>query len=437
MPAPLGVPYWTEGVPPAPDLPRDLTAVTGAPGAVVVGGGYTGLSAALTLAREGVRVLVLDAGEPGLGASTRNGGMIGAPHAFGTARTVKGYGLDFAGRLMREGREAYEFTAGLASGLDCDFRRHGRLRLAWTKRHFEALRAEAELMRTHGDYDVQVLGRDELAQEIGSSRYFGGVLFPDHGGLHPHRFHRGLLSAALAEGVQVVAHCPVTRIARTRDRFAVTTAAGRIETDAVIVATNGYTPWSFRHIAERVFPVPSFIIATEPLPEGMADRLAPGRRMMAETRRRYGYFRLSPDGTRLLWGGRAAVHPIPLARARERLRGLMAEVFPALARQPISHVWMGTLGFTFDGLPHVGRRSGVHFALGYNGNGVALSPWLGRKAALRALGRPEGETVFAETKFETRPWRWPMRWTMPLATWMQRPIDWRENAEAERDRAAG
>ena len=433
--APLGRPYWAEGAPAAPEVDRDLSGLDRNPEAVVIGAGFTGLSAALEMARRGVRVVVLEAGEPGAGASTVNGGMIGSPHKLGGPDAVARYGEDLAGRLFDEGREGFEWTVSLLEreGIDAEFRRWGRLRLAWSDAHFRAMRKEAEMLAARG-WPIEVVGREGLAQEIGSDRYVGGVLHPDHGGLNPRRFHDGLLRAALRAGVRVVAGCPVEGVGRTRDGFALRTPMGRIETDAVVAATNGYTPGFLKWISDRCFPVPSFQIATAPLPEGMAARIAPGRRMMVESRRRHGYYRLSPDGTRLLFGARAAVHPIPMVRARAELRRLMAEVYPELARHPVSHVWTGSLGFTFAAHPHVGRSEGVWFAMGYSGNGVALSPWLGRKAALSALGEAEGATAFAETEFRTRPWRAAMRWAMPLASLMQRPIDWRENRQARMSR---
>jgi glycine/D-amino acid oxidase-like deaminating enzyme len=170
---------------------------------VVVGAGFTGLSAALTLAEAGARVWVLEAGEPGGGASTRNAGMIGSPHKLGGEATVARYGADLAGRLFAEGREAYDWTAALAERVGAGFRRWGRLRLAWTRGHFEALRAEARVLRERGGYAVEALGPRDLRAEIGSDRYFGGLLHPDHGGLDPQRFHDGLLRAALEAGAQV------------------------------------------------------------------------------------------------------------------------------------------------------------------------------------------------------------------------------------------
>ncbi|MGM0586425.1 MAG: NAD(P)/FAD-dependent oxidoreductase, partial [Pseudomonadota bacterium] len=417
---------------------RGLPALSGRPDVVVVGAGFTGLSAALTLAEAGARVQVLEAGTPGQGASARNAGMIGSPHKFGGEETVARYGPDLAARLFAEGREAYAWTAALAGRVEAGFRRWGRLRLAWTRAHFEALRAEARVLTERGGYELEVLGPGDLRAEIGSDRYFGGVLHPDHGGLDPRRFHDGLLRAALEAGAEVVAGVPVTGLRRGRAGLRLTTPEGEVEADEVIFATNGYTPRFLRGVWSRVFAVPSYIIVTEPLPEGAAERLAPGRRMMVETRRRSGYFRLTSDGTRLLYGGRAAVHPIPLERAARRLRALMAETFPELADQPLAHCWTGTLGFTFAHHPHLGRTAeGALFALGYSGNGVALSPWLGRKAALSALGRPEGATAFSETAFETRAWRPLMALSMAPASLMQRPVDWLENRAAARDRRAG
>lgn len=433
----FGRPYWSVDAPARPHLPQGAAELSGRPDVVVLGAGFTGLSAALTLAEAGAKVAVLEAGDLTEAASVRNGGMVGPPHKFGAGEAVALYGPERAARLFAEGREAYEWTAALADRLGGEYRRWGRLRLAWTRDHFEVLKAEARVLRERAGYEVEVLGPEDLRGEIGSRRYFGGLLHRDHGGLQPRKFHDGLLRAALDAGAEVALGAPATGLTRGPRGVRVETPQGMVEADEAIIATNGFTPRFLRDIWARIFPVPSFVIVTDPLPEGLAERLAPGRRMMVETRRRYGYFRLTPDGTRMLYGGRAAVHPIRLDLAERRLHRLMRQTFPELESVGVAHRWTGTLGFTFRHQPHVGRRDGVIFALGYSGNGVALSPWLGRKAALMALARPEGATAFLETAFETRPYRRLMPGNMWLASLMQRPIDWRENAAAARDRRAG
>lgn len=430
-------PYWWEaGVEPpafAAEPPRQVDLA-------VIGGGFTGMSAALTAAEAGASVVLIDAMRPGMGASTRNGGMIGAPHRPGFVKEMKTYGQELGTRLMTEGIEAYEWTRSLYTrrGIDAGYQKTGRLQLAFTKAHFEALKARVALLNEIAPQGVQVLQRDELSQHIGSDLYFGAALYPDHGGIHPRRAHDGLMRLAARAGVTLVAECPVTAMRRDGDGFRLETAKGEVRARRLVVATNGYTSTMQRWLSRRIFRLPSFIIATEPLRHDVIDRVAPGRHMMVESRARHSYFRVSPDGTRILYGGRAALSDMDPVKAAEILKATMAEVWPEAARWRITHSWTGYTGFTFAGIPHVGERDGAHFAYGYCGNGVALSPWLGRKAAFRALGDPRGETAYAETRLETRPYHfggWP--WFMPIASlWWNRVIDRRENREAARDRAS-
>jgi glycine/D-amino acid oxidase-like deaminating enzyme len=245
------------------------------------------------------------------------------------------------------------------------------------------------------------------------------------------------MARALAAGVTLCAECPVTGVRPEGEGFRLETPRGSLWARRLVWATNGYTGVEQRFLARRIFRVPSFIIATEELPEGVIDRLAPGRRMMVESRARHSYFRPSPDGRRILFGGRAALVPVSAQAAARRLQQTMAEIWPEAEGWRLTHSWQGFVGFTFARTPHVGVHEGVHFAYGYCGNGVALSPWLGRKAALRALGDPEGETAFAETRFESRPYHaggWP--WFMGLASpWWRFVVDGRETRQARRDRA--
>lgn len=203
-----------------------------------------------------------------------------------------------------------------------------------------------------------------------------------------------------------------------------------------MIATNGYTGRGLGWVARRIFRLPSFIVATEPLPAEVIDQVAPGRHMMVESRARHSYFRPSPDGTRILFGGRAALYNMDQRTAAKRLQRTMAEIWPEAAAWRLSHSWRGWTGFTFARIPHVGEHEGAHFAFGYCGNGVALSPWLGRKAALRALGDPAGETAYAKTRLESRPYHiGGAPWFLNLAHfWWSGPVDWREGREARRDR---
>lgn len=423
--------WWDEGAP----LPPPAVQVPERADLAVVGGGFTGLGAALAAAEKGAAVVVLDAGAPGQGASTRNGGMIGAPHRPEMFEELARHGGDFAERLMREGQAAYDFTREMHSAAGA-FQHTGRVQLANTRAHLAAMIARAEQINAVLPGAVVPLGRDDLADHIRSDLYFGGLYYPDHGAVQPRRAHDAMRARAGSAGVRICAHCAVTGIAPESGGFRLATSRGSLLARRLVWATNGHTGREAGWLARRVFAVPSFIIATAELPPGVIARLAPGGRMMVESRARHSYFRPSPDGRRILFGGRAALVPIPAARAARRLQATMAEIWPEAAAWPVSHSWQGTLGFTFARMPHVGVHEGVHFAHGYCGNGVALSPWLGRKAALRALGDPEGASAFAETRLETRPYhRGGAPWFMQIASpWWRFMVDRRENAAARRDR---
>lgn len=204
----------------------------------------------------------------------------------------------------------------------------------------------------------------------------------------------------------------------------------------VIVATNGYTQGRLGWFRRRVFPVPSFLIATEALPDDLLARLAPGRRMMVETRARHSYFRLSPDGTRILFGGRAAMVPVSPERAAATLHATMTGIWPELAEVRLTHSWSGFTGFAFSHLPHVGAHEGLHFAMGYSGSGVALAPYLGMKCALQALGDPAGGTAYSRTPFATRPFHagGKPHFLRLADPWFRQVIDRRQDRAARPDR---
>ena len=395
-----GRPYWWDGVTwPALDaaLPEKTELL-------VVGAGYTGLSAAIAAHDAGARVVVIDSGQPGHGASTRNGGMVGAHPRLGWDVLAARYGDAAADALFAEAGAALAWVKDLLQReeIDCDFAETGRIQLAYTSGHFENQKRLAAQVSEKGGVPCHVVPRSDLGAEISTPLYKGGMLFPNHGGLHPAKYLLGLLHAALKRDIPVLATCPAIKLVEVKAGIRAFTPRGSIDADKVVLATNGYTGVQFPWHHRRVFPLPSFLIATEPLSPNLISDLAPGGRMMVETRAKHSYFRVSPDGSRILFGGRAAMVNIGLAKAARRLRRTMGQIWPALEDVKLTHAWTGNTGYTFGHMPHVGRRGDLHYAMGYSGGGTVLAPWLGRKAALQALGLAEGDTAFSATHLKAR-----------------------------------
>lgn len=417
---PKDTPYWWDTVAAPVRQAAAPGKVPPRADVVVVGAGFTGLSASLALAAEGRAVVCLDSQQPGQGASTRNGGMIGSGHRVGFADARRQYGEELAVALIREGLEAYAFTRELVARCDiaCDFAQTGRFRTAWTSRDYEAMTRDMEELSKHVALEASAVPKSQQHREIATDLYQGGVIYHQHGGLNPLKFHDGLLDAAVAAGAAVHPSTAVAGIERSNGGFLVKTDRAAIDCGDVLIATNGYTPGFLRHLATRVLPVPSFMIATEPLDKSLLDELLPGRRMIVETRNRHCYYRRAPDDSRILLGARAALVDVPQARATATLTRILAEIFPPLAGVRVTHSWRGYTGFTFAHLPHVGIHEGMHFALGYSGSGVALAPYLGFKAAMQILKRGDGDTAFSRTRFEGRPYYRGRPWFMPLADLM-------------------
>lgn len=386
-------PYWWEAAPREQDAP---TALPERVDVAVVGAGYAGLSAALTLARAGRSVLVCDAEAPGYGGSSRSGGMVGHGHRLSYTKLAELHGRDKARDLIAEGIASLDFVIGLIEqeGIDARFRRVGRFRGAATPGDYDVIAREAEALRRDLGLPVEVVPRAEQHREIATDLYHGGLVFPTHGGLHPALFHTGLLRVARAAGVTVAGRTPVLGVRREAAVFTVATPLGDVAARDVLVTTNGYSPRALGGVARRVVAMPSFLIATEKLGANRVGALVPNGRMLVETAATHLYFRPSPDGERIVLGGRAALHPIPLDAAARRLGELLVRVFPQLDGVRLTHAWTGNVAMTRTDLPGIGRHEGLWYAVGCNGSGVAMMPHLGRKLALKALGDPEGRTAF-------------------------------------------
>ena len=420
-------PWWWEAV---PAIEGDQSPLPARSDVAIVGGGYTGLSAALTLSRAGRSVIVFEAQRLGHGASSRNGGMIGSGHRLGFAALTAQLGRPGAVAIFREGLASLDFTTALIEreGIDCHLDHCGRFRAAWRARDFETMAREIEELRREIDIEADVVPKTEQHREVNTDCYHGGIVYHRHGALHPGLFHAGLLARARAAGARIANRCPVTAITPESGGFMLATARGRVDAHHVIVATNGYTGPESPDLRRRLVPLSSYLIATEPLAAAEISNLIPGGRMIVETRSRHCYYRASPDGRRILFGGRAALSAIGPVPAAERLRKLLVQVFPSLAQTRLTHSWSGRIAFPRDQMPHIGVAGGIHYALGYSGSGVAMAPYFGHKVALKVLGAADGQTAFDTVPFPAIPFHRGRPWFLPLLDVSYRVRDWMEGS---------
>jgi glycine/D-amino acid oxidase-like deaminating enzyme len=406
-------PLWQTQVP--PDRDRSKAPLPDAADLVVVGGGYTGIAAARRAALLGASSVVLEAETLGWGASTRNGGMVHPGFKWELDELLERHGPDLGRRLYDESLEAFDWTATTIAeeGIEADYVASGHLELAFAPAHVELLQRTARSLAATG-VPARFIPRDRLGGEIGTRAYFGGLLVDRSGGLHPARYHRGLTAAAERAGAGLHDRVRALRIRRQADgRSVVETDRGAILAREVLVATNGYAdgllPWTRR----RVLSIGSYIIATEPLPDGLPEALSPNGRMFFDSKNFLYYWRITPD-RRMLFGGRVSFWPTTNSETARRLYAGMIAVHPQLRGRRVEFAWGGRIGFTVDRMPHVGRVGGVSYATGCCGTGVAMMPWLGDRAARWLLGDAPAPAL-SELRFPLVPAPYEGRaWFLPI-----------------------
>ena len=418
--------YWLDTAPPFTGASQE--PVGGHADVVIVGGGLTGSSAALALAKKGARVVLCEAESIGNAASGRNGGMCNNGFAQDYTAMSARLGPEVARNLYRSFDAAVDTVERLIGeeGIDCSFKRVGKLKLAAKPEHYEKLARTQALLAEQADPDTRMVSRTELPAELGSERYFGGMIFEKSAGMHVGRFVTGLAEAAARRGAQIHQYTPVTGIKPAAGGgHKIITPRGSIDAAQVLLAsgTSGVGPLGW--FRRRIVPVGAFIIVTEPLSVSVLDRLVPRRRMFTDTKNLVNYFRVTPDN-RLLFGGRArfaASNPRSDVKSGMILREAMAEVFPELADARIDYCWGGMVDMTRDRLPRAGERNGIYYSMGYSGHGTQMSTYMG--------------TIMAEVmdgRAELNPWKdfdWPAipghfgrPWFLPFVGAYYRLQDW-------------
>src|ERR1700756_5602498 len=368
----------------------------------VIGGGFTGLSAARTLARGDARVAVLEAENVGWGASCRNGGMVLSGLKLGTTKLVARYGREATKRMYAASLESIDCVEAVVreENIECNFSRSGHLEVACKAKHFEDFRRGAETIEREFGHKLRIVEKADLPQEIGSAIYHGGIVDEVSAGVNPAKYVAGLACAAAKAGAAIHEKTRVVGLERNSRQgekgWSVRTARGALHASDVLIATSGYTSRITPSLQKKIIPIGSFIIVTEVLPEALARELSPRNRMIYDSKNYLYYYRLTPD-RRMLFGGRAAFFPEndqTVRRSAEILRRGMIDVYPQLRHVKVEYVWGGTLDFAFDIMPHAGQIDGMYFALGYAGHGVAMATYQGQKMAeLIAGDKPENPFI--------------------------------------------
>jgi glycine/D-amino acid oxidase-like deaminating enzyme len=411
---------------PARDLPQSVDVA-------VIGGGFTGLSAARTLAKGGAQVAVLEAENVGWGASCRNGGMVLSGLKLGTAKLIARYGREATKRMYAASLESIDCVEALVheENIACDFSRCGHLEVACKPKHFADFGRAAETIEREFGHKLRIVEKTDLPGEIGSAIYHGGIVDEVSAGVNPAKYVGGLACAAAKAGAAIHEKTRVVGLERdARDGkkgWNVKTSRGTLHARDVLIATSGYTSGITLSLQKKIIPIGSFIIVTEVLPEALARELSPRNRMIYDSKNYLYYYRLTPD-RRMLFGGRAAFFPENENTVRDSARILrdgIISVYPQLRETEVEYVWGGTLDFAFDIMPHAGKMDGMFYSVGYAGHGVAMATLLGKKIAESILtGRDENP--FAGIPFPGAPLGVynGKPWFLPFAGMWYKFLDW-------------
>ncbi|MCC6716791.1 MAG: FAD-binding oxidoreductase [Acetobacteraceae bacterium] len=358
----------------------------------VIGGGFTGLSAALHLAEQGADVAVLEAHEPGWGASGRNGGQVNPGLKPDPDQVVADFGADLGERMVAMAWNAPNATFDIIRRhqIQCDASQTGTIRAAWMQPNVAEIRT-AHAQGARRGMPVELLDAVQMRAVTGTDRYLCALLDKRGGHVNPLGYARGLAQAAIQAGAAVHGATPARTIRRNGNRWHVQTPTGTVHAEHLVLATNGYTDDLWPKLRQTVVPVFSAVVASESLPGALAAAILPTRAALYELGKVTTYYRLDHQN-RILMGGRSRQSPVTGPEDLLFLRRYAERLWPAIKGIGWTHGWNGQLAVTMDSYPHIHEPApGVTVCLGYNGRGVAMASAMGPQLARRVLGGQQAE----------------------------------------------
>ncbi|PTM89151.1 NAD(P)/FAD-dependent oxidoreductase [Mycoplana dimorpha] len=398
--------WWEEAEPTHGERTFDQTRCD----VLIVGSGYAGINAAITLAEAGVKdIFVVDAMRIGEGASSRNGGQIGRNSPkFSLAEGIKRFGEQRAREIIEDYDRSFDFMLDRAKTLtdDFDLNLTGGLVGAHSRNDYEALSVSVAALPAERRAQSRMIPEAEMKQYLRTDIYRGLMLRAEGGSVHPAKYIRALVNRARTLGVRVFSgwrYLGATdqagrKIATLQDvtsSKSVTINAGK-----VLAAVNGYTGKEVPWLRQRTIPVQSYMIATEQLPLEQMEELIPHNRTVGDTKHILYYFRRSPDGTRILFGGRARFRTSTEEQGAVGLLKFLLHTFPSLEKVKLSHGWYGNVCFAYDFCSHVGRMpDGVYYISCCNGGGVSMMTYLGHRCAEMMMDVPDHDRGIVNSRF--------------------------------------
>lgn len=384
---------------------------------VIIGAGYTGVSAAKEASSKNLKTLLIDQFALGEGASTRSAGMVSGGLNLGKKINLfKEYGNQIAREFVNESIESYRYLEDQINGHyeDVAYQKTGRLVLAHSNKALNSLKHKADLLNSFTKLNIDYL--TDIQKEIPSSYYKGGILVNDAASIHPSLFYHFLLKQTLENNVDVFSPCKLISYKQNNNFYEISTSEGSVTSKYLLFATNGYSDQKIGKENYNIIGVPSYIAVTEEIGYEKIIKLMPKLRMYSDTKNDLFYFRPTPDHKRLLFGGFPiwANNKEDSPYVKRFFYKNIQKILPEIGNKTIDYIWGGKVGVTFNTLPQVSITKNKIYVFGCNGSGVALMPFLGNKAISLISSKPNKEMTIMKIKNKKNYFKFIISSLLPL-----------------------